>query len=68
VLRGRLLDTLVSWERTLSTALAERGVPDAGLLAAVGVAVFRVAVTRWLDEDGSLEDQVLRGFGAVPRW
>jgi AcrR family transcriptional regulator len=68
VLRGRLLDTLVSWERTLSTALAERGVPDADLLAAVGVAVFRVAVTRWLDEDGSLEDQVLRGFGAVPGW
>ena len=68
VLRGRLLDTLVSWERTLSSALAERDVPDADVLAAVGVAVFRVAVARWLQVGGSLDDLVLQGFHAVPAW
>ena len=67
VLRGRLLDTLVSWERTLATELAARGEADADVLAAVGVAVFRVAVTQWLDDGHPLREGVLRGFAATGR-
>jgi AcrR family transcriptional regulator len=52
VLRGRLFDTFVSWEHTLATALTDRGVDRAAaeVLGAIGIAVFRTAVARWLRE------------------
>ncbi len=65
VLRGRILDTMVSWERTLASALADRGEPHADTLAAVGVAVFRSAITAWLREGGDLARHVERGFDAL---
>lgn len=64
-LRGRLLDTFTAWEHTLATALVARGEPDAEVLAAVGVAVFRTAVTAWLREDGDLTAYVAAGFAAL---
>ena len=69
-LRGRLFDTFVSWEHTLTTALARRpGVdPDtAEMLAVLGIAVFRTAVARWLREPGAeLPVLVGRAFDAFP--
>lgn len=65
VLRGRILDTIGSWERTLASALADRGEPEADTLAVVGVAVFRSAITRWLRDGGDLTDHVARGFDAL---
>ena len=67
VLRGRLFDTFASWERTLAAALTERGEPEAETWAAVGIAVFRAAVSGWVGEGGSLEERVERGF-AVLGW
>ncbi len=69
VLRGRILDTIVSWEHTLASALADRGELGADTLAAVGVAVFRSAITGWLRDGGDLMAQVSAGFDAldVPR-
>ncbi len=65
VLRGRLLDTLLSWEHTLASALEERGEPEAATLAAVAVAVFRSAVTGWLRDGGALTDHADAGFAAL---
>lgn len=65
LVRGRVLDALVSWERTLASALAERGERDAEVLAAVGIAVFRAAVTAWLRTGGDLTDHVADGFAAL---
>lgn len=65
VLRGRILDTMMSWERTLASALADRGEPDADTLAAVGVAVFRSATIAWLRDGGDLVAQVDAGFDAL---
>jgi TetR/AcrR family transcriptional regulator, regulator of mycofactocin system len=65
VLRGRIFDTVSSWERTLASALTERGEPDADTLAAVGVAVFRSAVARWLGTGGDLIGHVDDGFAAL---
>ncbi|MEP9361534.1 TetR family transcriptional regulator [Nocardioides sp. CN2-186] len=65
VLRGRLFDTFASWEHALAGALAERGEAEAETLAAVGIAVFRAAVTVWLRSGGSLTDRVETGFAAV---
>jgi AcrR family transcriptional regulator len=65
VLRGRLFDTFASWEHALAGALAERGETDAETMAAVGVAVFRAAVTAWVRSGGSLTERVEAGFRAV---
>jgi AcrR family transcriptional regulator len=65
VLRGRLFDTVASWERALARALAERDEPDADMLAAVGVAIFSAAVTAWMRSGGSLTERVQAGFRAV---
>ncbi len=65
LLRGRLLDTVLSWEHALAVALEERGEPGAATLAAVGVAVFRSAVSRWLDEGGDLRAHVVQGFDVL---
>ncbi|HEU5037859.1 MAG TPA: TetR family transcriptional regulator [Nocardioides sp.] len=65
VLRGRLFDTLASWEHTLAAALDARGEADAATLAAVGIAVFRAATAAWVDRGGSLEDLVERSFDAL---
>ncbi|ABL81248.1 Arylsulfatase A and related enzymes-like protein [Nocardioides sp. JS614] len=64
-LRGRVLDTITSWEHTVASALAERGEPAADVLAAVGVAVFRSAITAWLRDGGDLVAHVERGFDAL---
>ena len=65
VLRGRLFDTFASWERALASALADRGEPEAETMAAVGIAVFRTAVSAWVREGGSLGDRVGRGLAAL---
>lgn len=63
VLRGRLFDTFASWEHTLAVALG--GDAAARTRAAVGLAVFRAAVARWLDEGGDLVDHLEAGFDAL---
>lgn len=63
VLRGRLFDTIASWERTLAAALG--GDAEARTLAAVGLAVFRAAVARWVEEGGDLVDHVGDGFATL---
>lgn len=63
VLRGRLFDTFASWEHTLAVALG--GDAAERTLAAVGLAVFRAAVARWLDEGGDLVDHLEAGFDAL---
>ena len=65
VLRGRLFDTFASWEHTLAVALADRGEAEAETLAAVGIAVFRAAVSAWVRDGGSLRERVERGFAAL---
>ncbi|GAA1128620.1 TetR family transcriptional regulator [Nocardioides aquiterrae] len=65
VLRGRLFDTFASWEHALASALTARGAADADVLAAAGIAVFRVATASWVDRGGSLPDLVGRGFDAL---
>jgi AcrR family transcriptional regulator len=69
VLRGRLFDTFLSWEHTLTAALADRPGVDrdtAESLAVVGIAVFRAATVRWLREPGGdLAGLVGRAFDAV---
>ncbi len=65
VLRGRLFDTVASWERALARALADRGEADADTLAAVGVAIFSTAVSAWLRSGGSLTERVRAGFRVV---
>jgi AcrR family transcriptional regulator len=63
VLRGRLFDTFASWERTLARELG--GDAAAGTLAAAGLAVFRTAVARWVDEGGDLPALVQEGFDTL---
>ncbi|GAW50557.1 Putative tetR family transcriptional regulator [Nocardioides sp. PD653-B2] len=69
VLRGRLFDTFVSWERTLAAALADRPGVDrdtAETLAAVGIAMFRTAIARWVRGPGSeLPALVASAFGTL---
>ena len=63
VLRGRLFDTFASWEHALARELG--GDATARTLAAVGLGVFRAAVTEWLEEGGDLPALVGEGFDAV---
>jgi AcrR family transcriptional regulator len=51
-LRERELIKLASWAEALADALRDRGVADAAsrLTAEVGIAVFRVAFERWVEE------------------
>jgi AcrR family transcriptional regulator len=63
VLRGKIFDTFVSWEYVVARELG--GTPEADVLAAVGIAIFRTAITRWLREGGSLPDLVEAGFDAI---
>lgn len=63
VLRGRLFDTFASWEHALARELG--GDAASRTRAAVGLAVFRAAVARWLDEGGELVDHVAEGFAAL---
>lgn len=65
VLRGRLFDTVASWERALARALADRGEAEADTLAAVGVAVFNASVAAWVRSGGSLSERVAAGFRAL---
>jgi AcrR family transcriptional regulator len=52
-LQEREASKLVSWARALADALLARGVaePLARLAGEVGIAVFRTAFERWIDED-----------------
>lgn len=57
LLRGRMFDVLLSWERAIASALGERNgvaVDDVGVevAAATGIAGYRTAVTRWLRDPG----------------
>lgn len=61
LLRGRLGDVLRSWERAVTDALAERrgvGVDDlrAQVAATAAIAVWQLAVQRWLADDGAGAD------------
>lgn len=53
-LQERELIKMATWSAVLAAGLRERGVPGtvANLSAEAGVAVFKVAVGRWLAEDG----------------
>ena len=64
-LRGRLFDTFASWEHALASSLADRGEAEAEALAAVGIAVFRAAMSAWVRDGGSLAARLDRGFGAL---
>ena len=60
-LRGRTADTLTAWEATLAEGLAARrglDVPDeeAGVAAAVAVALWRWAIRRWAGSAASAAD------------
>ncbi|WP_300429232.1 TetR/AcrR family transcriptional regulator [uncultured Nocardioides sp.] len=60
-LRGRTADTLTAWEATLAEGLAARrglDVPDeeAGVAAAVAVALWRWAIRRWAASAASAAD------------
>ncbi|QWF23792.1 TetR family transcriptional regulator [Nocardioides sp. LMS-CY] len=63
VLRGRLFDTLASWEWAVARELG--GDASARTLAAAGLAVFRASTAIWVDEGGSLPAIVERGFAAL---
>ena len=65
VLRGRLFDTVASWEHALASALAARGEADPDVLAAVGIAVFRAATAAWVRDGGDLGALVVAGFAAL---
>ena len=54
-LRERELIKLASWASAITGALRDRGVPDpaASLAAEAGMAVFRIAFERWVDEHNS---------------
>jgi len=53
-LRERELIKLASWSAAFATTFRERGVrePAASLTAEAGVAVFKVAFERWVEQDG----------------
>lgn len=63
VLRGRLFDTILSWEYVVARELG--GDPTAQSLAAAGLGIFRAAVTTWLTAGGSLPELVEAGFEAL---
>ncbi|MDP2773403.1 MAG: TetR family transcriptional regulator [Nocardioides sp.] len=71
LLRGRLLDVLISWEHAVARALAERhGTErhDLGpeVTAAAAVHVWQVALARWLrDPSTGLADQIEAAFAAL---
>lgn len=73
LLRGRMLDVLVSWEHAVARALAERHGADRRDLApaataAAAVHVWQVALSRWLREPGvGLTDQIEEAFAALTR-
>lgn len=68
VLRGRQAEVVQSWEQAMAGALAARGVvADLDVLAAVGAAGFRTAVTRWLRDGGTLADHLDAVFAALGR-
>lgn len=68
-LRERELIKLASLAAALADALRQRGVdePAASLTAEAGIAVFRIAVDRWVDEanEGSLPELVRDSFGQL---
>jgi AcrR family transcriptional regulator len=62
-LRERELIKLASWSEALADTLRGRGVddPTASLVAEVGMAIFRTAFERWIDEaDGREFAQLIR--------
>ena len=70
-LRERELAKLAFWSEALGSVLVGRGLSrgDAGLLAEVSVAVFRVAYGRWLEEEPKRElaafvHEALAGMGS----
>lgn len=63
LLRGRLFDTVLSWEYVVARELG--GDANAHTLAAAGFGVFRAAVTTWLTAGGSLPELVEAGFDAL---
>lgn len=67
VLRGRQAEVSVSWELTMAAALTSAGVPDADVVAAVGMAGFRSAVVRWLRDGGELGGHLDDVFGVLLR-
>jgi AcrR family transcriptional regulator len=56
-LRERELFKLASWSAALADTLRRRGVegPDASLTAEVGIAIFRIAFDRWIDDTNRQE-------------
>jgi AcrR family transcriptional regulator len=73
VLRGRLLDVLISWERAVARAVADRHGTDrndlgAVVTAAAAVHVWQVAMSRWLrDPDADLAEQIELAFAMLER-
>jgi AcrR family transcriptional regulator len=66
VLRGRQADVVGSWELAMRAALRARGVTvDVDIAAAMGMAGFRTAVTRWLRNDRTLAEHVDEVFAAL---
>lgn len=69
-LTGRELAKQAGWQRAIATALAGRGFsPDAAdMLAAIGFALFRGALHRWLTEEGTtLQERVGAALPEVRR-
>src|SRR2546423_7743832 len=60
-LRERELVKMASYSAALADALRKRGVgePAASLTAEIGIAVFRIAFERWLDETNDRENREL---------
>jgi AcrR family transcriptional regulator len=60
-LRERELIKMASYSAALAGALRERGIgePAASLTAEIGIAVFRIAYARWLDEANDREYRTL---------
>jgi AcrR family transcriptional regulator len=56
-LRERELTKLASWSASLADTLRQRGVdgPEADLAAEVGIAIFRKAFDRWIDDANQQE-------------
>jgi AcrR family transcriptional regulator len=68
VLRGRQADVVVSWELAMRAALRARGVTaDVDVAAALGMAGFRTAVTRWLRDERPLAEHLDEVFAALRR-
>lgn len=66
VLRGRQAEVIDSWELAMRAALRERGVTvDVDVAAAVGVAAFRTAVSRWRRDDRLLAEHLDEVFDAI---